>query len=312
MTEKQPAFSAMTTHSSSEGESFVQAIIDWFQLNARDLPWRGIEDGWQILVSEMMLQQTQVSRVIPKFCEWVRRWPRAGELARESAGEAVRVWGRLGYPRRALWLHKAACEIVERFHDEVPSDVEALESLTGVGPYTARAVAAFAYGKRVPVVDTNTRRVLARAVLGYAVAGAASPRDFTLQASYLPEDVSASVLYNAGIMELGALLCTAKSPLCEQCPVFQWCMWAQNGYPERLPERQASKQARFEGSLRQSRGRILQAVRLSLTPLAEHVLIESGGANKEQSARALHSLVADGLLCVESEGAESYYALPDH
>ena len=195
-----------------ERDSFASAISEWFRENARELPWRGAIDPWHVLVSEFMLQQTQVERVWPRFIEWIERWPTPADLANSEPAEALRAWDRLGYPRRALWLHRAAVEITDRFGGVVPSDPAALEQLTGVGPYTARAVSTFAYGERHPVVDTNTRRVLARALHGLAAAGSPSPRDLADQELLLPLDQSAAAEFNAGIMELGAVLCALLEP----------------------------------------------------------------------------------------------------
>ena len=158
----------------SEATQIADAVIGWFEREARELPWRGDAgaiDPWAVLVSEFMLQQTQASRVIPQFEAWMTRWPTPSSLAAEAPGEAVRAWGRLGYPRRALWLHRAAVQLATEHGDEVPRDVDTLLALTGIGPYTARAVASFAYAERHPVVDTNTRRVIARLVHGAAAAG---------------------------------------------------------------------------------------------------------------------------------------------
>ncbi|MFC6236025.1 A/G-specific adenine glycosylase, partial [Leucobacter soli] len=167
-----------------------RALNAWFARQARELPWRGAPgevEPWFVLVSEFMLQQTQVERVLPRFLEWVERWPHPSALAADAPGEAVRAWGRLGYPRRALWLHRAATEIAQDHGDIVPRDIETLLGLTGVGPYTARAVTAFAYGERHPVVDTNTRRVIARLVHGLAAAGPPRTGDLDDMAELLPE-----------------------------------------------------------------------------------------------------------------------------
>jgi A/G-specific adenine glycosylase len=150
----------------------VDPLLHWYSRAARELPWRVPGLGaWPVLVSEIMLQQTPVARVLPVYEAWLRRWPQPGSLAADSPGEAVRMWGKLGYPRRALRLHECARQIVARFAGEVPAEVQALESLPGIGSYTARAVATFAFGQREPVVDTNVRRVVARAVDGQGSAG---------------------------------------------------------------------------------------------------------------------------------------------
>jgi len=157
-------------------------LIAWYRENARDLPWRRAAfadayGAWGVLVSEFMLQQTPVTRVIPHLEAWLDRWPTPAALAADPPAEAVRQWANLGYPRRALWLHRAATEVTARHGGVVPRDVDALLALTGIGDYTARAVSVFAYGDRHPVVDTNTRRVLARAVDGRAQPGSPSRRD---------------------------------------------------------------------------------------------------------------------------------------
>ncbi|MBL3685885.1 A/G-specific adenine glycosylase [Leucobacter zeae] len=284
---------------------FANALIPWFEREARALPWREPEtSAWAVLVSEFMLQQTQVDRVLPRWEEWMRRWPTPSALAREEPGEAVRAWDRLGYPRRALWLHRAAVEIAERHDDVVPSDVERLLELTGIGPYTARAVAAFAYGGRHPVVDTNTRRVLARAVHGVAAAGMPSPADLDDMEALLPDDRAAAARFNAAAMELGAIVCTARAPRCGECPIADLCEWRGAGYPDNAPEKRP-RQAKFAGSDRQVRGRIMALLRGSAEPVTpERALAaaaEGGVRDPAQPRRAYESLLADGLV-VEHEG----------
>jgi A/G-specific adenine glycosylase len=241
-----------------------------------------------------MLQQTQVSRVIPRLQQWLQRWPTPAALAAEPASEAVRMWDRLGYPRRALGLHAAATAIADEHGDRVPDDVDALLALPGIGDYTARAVAVFAYGQRHPVVDTNVRRVLARALRGVAEAGPPSTRrDLAEMAAVLPEDVAASTVVNAGVMELGQVVCTARNPRCEVCPVADVCAWRAAGYPV-YDGPTAPKQARFEGSDRQVRGRIMAELRASDVPVAR---VELAGADPDPDRvdRVLAGLVADGL-----------------
>jgi A/G-specific adenine glycosylase len=272
----------------------------WYARTARDLPWRA-EDAtpWAILVSEFMLQQTQVERVLPRWTAWIERWPAPSALAAEEPGEAVRAWDRLGYPRRALWLHRAAVEIAQQHGDRVPADVEQLLALTGIGPYTARAVAAFAFGERHPVVDTNTRRVLARLLHGTAAAGMPSPRDLVDMELLLPDDPAEAAVFNAAAMELGAVVCTARAPRCDACPVAQWCEWRGAGYPDNAPAKRP-RQAKFEGSDRQVRGRIMALLRRADAPVSvEDVLAaaaEGGVRDPEQPRRAYDSLIADGLV----------------
>lgn len=280
------------------------AVTDWFAEAARDLPWRrpGVSP-WGILVSEVMLQQTPALRVIDPLAEWLRRWPNAAALAAEPAGEAVRAWGRLGYPRRALRLHACAVAIVERHGGIVPDSVADLLALPGIGDYTARAVAAFAYGKRHPVVDTNIRRVLARAVGGQAQpAPPSTARDLAAMDALLPEDPPAAQRFNAGMMELGALICTSSSPRCDDCPIAELCAWRQAGYPHYTGVRRAV-QKRYEGSDRQVRGVILHQLRAAdgTVASAELQLLWPDAAQRD---RALASLVADGLAVAVGDGYE--------
>lgn len=195
-------------------ETFAAATIRWYEKNARDLPWRAPDVGaWAILVSEVMLQQTPVVRVLPAWRAWLDRWPTPAALAADTSAEAIRMWGRLGYPRRALRLWECAVAIVERHGGAVPTDLDALLALPGVGTYTARAVAAFAFGQRHPVVDTNVRRVVARAVAGEPDAGPATrPADLVATAALLPVEPAEAAKASAAFMELGALVCTAQAP----------------------------------------------------------------------------------------------------
>ncbi len=286
--------------------TIAPAVNEWFMVHQRDLPWRREGFGaWGILVSEIMLQQTPVSRVIPRLEQWLERWPAPASLAASPPGEAVRAWERLGYPRRALNLHAAAVAITEEHGGVVPSNVAALLALPGIGDYTARAVAAFAYGERHPVVDTNVRRVIARAVHGQGLAAPASTRrDLADMEALLPESRAEARLFNAAIMELGAIVCTARSPACESCPIADQCAWRAAGYPEYLGPR-AAVQKKFEGSDRQVRGLIMAELRASEIPvtLAE---IETVWPDPAQRSRALAGLLTDGLVVLAPEG----YQLP--
>ena len=296
--------SSMMDAASSRG--IAPSIISWFAANARDLPWRrpGFS-AWGTLVSEVMLQQTPVVRVIPRLQEWLDRWPDPAALAAVPSGDAVRAWNRLGYPRRALNLHAAAVAITEQHGGLVPEDVPSLLALPGVGDYTARAVAAFAYGERHPIVDTNVRRVIARAVDGDAEAGPASTRrDLAAMEALLPESDADARAVNAGVMELGAIVCTARSPRCDDCPITDLCAWRAAGYPEFAGIRRAG-QKRYEGSDRQVRGLILARLRESDIPVPAGDL-DDLGADEAQRIRAIASLVADGLI-VRGDGA---YMLP--
>ncbi|KQR45575.1 adenine glycosylase [Microbacterium sp. Leaf161] len=279
-------------------------LADWYRGAARDLPWRRPrfhEDfgAWGTLVSEFMLQQTPVNRVIPHLEAWLDRWPTPAAMGAASTSDVLQQWANLGYPRRALWLHRAAVEITERHGGVVPKDVDALLKLSGIGDYTARAVAVFAYGDRHPVVDTNTRRVMARAILGQAQPGPPSRRDLELMDSLLPADVAESAVFNAAAMELGATVCTARSPRCEICPLVGVCAWVAAGRPDTGDTRR--RQATFEGSDRQARGAVLRILRAAAP---DAVLIDSVLAewpDPLQRDRAIDSLIADGLAEADGE-----------
>ena len=287
--------------------SIARIVSDWFLVNGRDLPWRrpGFP-AWGTLVSEFMLQQTPVVRVIPRLAEWLERWPTPADLAAAPSGDAVRAWDRLGYPRRALNLHAAAVAITERHGGVVPDDVTELLALPGIGDYTARAIAVFAYGHRHPVVDTNVRRVLARAVDGVAEPSAPSARrDLAAMEAQLPTDIEESCIANAGIMELGAIVCTARSPKCGECPLIDSCAWRAAGYPAFEGVRRPI-QKKFEGSDRQVRGKIMAELRASDIPVtgAEIVLV---WADAVQRDRSLAGLLRDGLVF---ETVDGHYQLP--
>ena len=196
-------------------------VVDWYADHARDLPWRGAAASpWSVMVSEFMLQQTPVARVLPVHEAWLERWPRPADLAAEATGEAVRMWGRLGYPRRALRLHAAAVAIVERHGGEVPSAYDDLIALPGVGDYTAAAIASFAFGRRHVVLDTNVRRVLGRAVSGVEFPSrSVTAAERAVAADLLPDDDATAATWAVAVMELGALVCTAARPQCDRCPV---------------------------------------------------------------------------------------------
>ena len=271
-------------------------VNEWFRLSGRDLPWRRHGFGaWGILVSEVMLQQTPVARVIPRLAEWLERWPTPADLAAVPSGEAVRAWNRLGYPRRALNLHAAAVVIAERHGNRVPTDLHDLLALPGIGDYTARAVAVFAHGQRHPVVDINVRRVMARAIDGQAEPGPPSTRrDLAAMDALLPLDDGDARVTNAAIMELGAIVCTARAPRCDDCPIRDRCRWRAEGYPDYVGPR-AAKQKKFEGSDRQVRGLILAELRASDVPVSQDE-IDAVWPDDVQRARAMLGLLADGLV----------------
>lgn len=275
---------------------FVQKeIIDWFETHGRKLPWR--EPGftpWGQLVSEFMLQQTPVARVIPKLERWLELWPSPEALATSPVADALREWGNLGYPRRALWLHACAVKITETFGGEVPSEVSELLTLPGVGPYTARAIAVFSFGAHEPVVDTNIRRVIARYHLGLAGQGPPQEKyDLEVMTKLLPSQETSPV-FNAGMMELGALICTARNPQCEECPIKDNCAWRISGYPA-TNQKKKPVQKKYEGSDRQARGAIMKKLRESPHPVTKAELIPLWN-DTTQLERAMMGLLGDGLI----------------
>ncbi|MBF6332751.1 A/G-specific adenine glycosylase [Nocardia transvalensis] len=243
-------------------------------------------------MSEIMLQQTPVVRVEPVWREWVARWPVPSAMAAASQGEVLRAWGKLGYPRRALRLHECAQVLAAEHGDEVPADVDVLLGLPGIGAYTARAVACFAYGQRVPVVDTNVRRVVARAVHGRADAGNPSSRDLADTEALLPARVDRAAKFSAALMELGALVCTARTPTCDHCPLPR-CAWVTAGRPASTVVRRTQK---YDGTDRQARGRLLDVLRAAPGPVARPALDLAWPRDPGQRARALDSLLLDGLI----------------
>lgn len=277
---------------------YARSLIDWFATEGRDLPWRAADfSPWGILVSEFMLQQTPVARVIPRLAEWLERWPTPAHLAAVPSGEAVRAWQSLGYPRRALYLHACATAITEKHGGVVPHDVDTLRALPGIGDYTSRAVAVFAYGHRHPVVDTNTRRVIARSVLGHDDAGPPSARrDLAAMNDLLPADDLDARRFNAAIMELGAIICTARRPDCSICPVRDACAWKRAGFPETHGPKKVI-QKKFTGSDRQVRGLVLALLRRNddrdgVDLQSVHELWPDAA----QLERAVAGLIRDGLV----------------
>jgi A/G-specific adenine glycosylase len=282
-------------------------LLRWYAAHARDLPWRAPDaTPWGVLVSEVMLQQTPVARVLPVWVDWLARWPEPADLATAAAGAAIRHWGRLGYPRRALRLHEAAVAISTRHGGHVPSAYADLLALPGIGSYTAAAVASFAFGQRTAVVDTNVRRVEARLVTGRALpAPALSAAETRLAMSLLPAQDRDVARWNVAVMELGALLCTARAPRCAECPVRADCAWQLAGAPPYDgPPRPGQAWA---GTDRQLRGRLLAALRATDQPLSEAELRAAGVAGSPpagegagdgwgQVDRCLAGLVADGLV----------------
>ena len=275
--------------------SLHAAVLAWYSLSARDLPWRRPDtSAWAVLVSEVMLQQTPVARVEPVYADWLRRWPTPAALAGEPAGEAVRAWGRLGYPRRALQLHAAAVEMVARHGGRVPATYDDLLALPGVGTYTAAAVMSFAYAGRHAVLDTNVRRVLARVVGGTAQPGPAVTAEERRRAEQLlPDDPATAARWGVALMELGALVCTARSPRCSSCPVREACGWRQAGAPAYAGRTRRPQS--FIGTDRAVRGMLLAVLREAPEPVGRADL-DAVWPDATQRERALAGLRADGLV----------------
>ena len=276
----------------------VPQLLDWYAREQRDLPWRRPEvTPWQILVSEFMLQQTPVARVEPIWRDWIARWPTPSATAAAGAADVLRAWGKLGYPRRAKRLHECATVIATEHGDVVPSDVDTLLTLPGVGAYTARAVACFAYRSRVPVVDTNVRRVVARVVHGRADSPS-SVRDLDDVAALLPDDADAP-RFSIALMELGATVCTARSPRCGLCPLSV-CAWRSSGYP--AASTAAKRVQKYAGTDRQVRGRLLDVLRGNNSPVSKAQLDVAWLTDTAQRDRALDSLLVDGLVEQTADG----------
>lgn len=287
-------------------------IVDWFQDNRRDLPWREPAAGpWGVLVSEIMLQQTPVARVLPVYGYWLARWPSPSHLAKESLAEVLAAWNRMGYPRRAQRLRETAIALVRDHGGQVPQELEALLALPGVGDYTARAIRCFAFGLVEPVVDTNVRRVVARSVEGQGEAGpprTLRDRDRVAALLDLLEGDSNKTAAAAGLMELGALICQARVPRCGECPIASLCQWRMRGFPAYDGPR-AAKQPRFEGSDRQARGIFLREMRSSDIPISGNFLLAKWH-DPHQAQRALGSLLTDGLVERDPFEPESYRIAP--
>lgn len=301
-------------------------LAAWWELNARDLPWRfGRTTPWGVMVSEVMSQQTQMSRVVPYWESWMAVWPDAAALAVASTAEVITAWGRLGYPRRALRLQECARVVAEEYANELPHTYEELVALPGVGDYTASAVLSFAFGERVAVIDTNIRRVLSRVFLGVeSRGGAASRAERELAGRVLPEEMperdasGLSVIWNQAVMELGATVCTAKAPQCGDCPLRDECAFLAAGLPG-LGERRTRPRQRFQGTDRQVRGIILNALRQAAAQAARGVAdgrLETGapGAvprsqieqlwpDHVQLDACIASLDEDGLLDMLPDGS---------
>lgn len=286
----------------ARGFDEVTAVINWFELHRRDLPWRGSNvTPWGIVVSEFMLQQTQVDRVIPKWLDWMERWPTPADLAAASTGDVLRAWQGLGYPRRAMRLQACAQVITDEFNGEVPCTEAELLAMPGIGHYTAAAICAFAFHQPTVVLDTNIRRVIERAWSAQAMPTAHLTKPEVERATALVRDHDGAQ-WSAAVMELGALVCAARNPQCDICPLNKTCAWLAAGKPDNAPVRR--KQPSFAGSDRQARGALLRAV--SAEPVVATSVIEAAWADELQREKAMTSLINDGLVIRVDRG----YALP--
>ena len=279
---------------------YEKTIIDWFKKNKRDLPWRKT-DAWGVLVSEIMLQQTPVQRVLPVYNEWMKRWPTPAHLANATPAEVITAWGRLGYPRRALRLHECAKVITTELDGVIPQEESELRKLPGIGEYTAAAMVAFAFGGKSLVLDINIRRLFSRLYRGEEAPTAAPTKAERVEyLQYVP--AKNAHIWAAATMELGALICTAKNPLCGRCPVANECVWRSLDYPasERVKRTQT-----WHGTDRQCRGTIVQALRenASLSKKEIHLLWDV----PSQVEKALLTLLDDGLI---EERRKNSYSLP--
>ena len=272
----------------------IEAICAWFDANGRDLPWRRPgTSAWGVLVSEVMSQQTPMSRVIGPWHEWMNRWPTPDDLAEEDSGEAVAAWGRLGYPRRALRLHSCAVTIATEHDGVVPNSYDELVALPGIGDYTASAVVSFAFGGRATVLDTNVRRLIARAESGIANCPTSVTRAERVVADALvPDEDVRAAKWAVASMELGALVCTARSPQCEVCPIRDSCRWVIDGKPDNAPARRGQP---WKGTDRQCRGVIMDVVRNSPHGVKVQMAL-SAWPEPDQASRCLESLLDDGLV----------------
>ena len=274
--------------------SMVEALHAWGAAVRRDLPWRSTRDPWAVLVSEAMLQQTQVARVAERFAPFLERFPTPAAMAAAPLGAVLDEWAGLGYYRRARDLHRTAAAIVADHAGIVPSTLGTLLALPGVGPYTARAVLAFAFEHDHGVVDTNAARVLARAFAGTPLRASAVQR---LADELVP--AGRAWAHNQSILDLGAMVCTARAPRCEACPLEHGCAWTLEGRAEPDPATTTAgtsrPQARFEGSDRQARGRLLAVLRTATLPVGELAAVCGWPDDADRARRVADALVADGL-----------------
>jgi A/G-specific adenine glycosylase len=281
-------------------KSLHQPVFTWYKENKRDLPWRHC-DPWGVLVSEIMLQQTPVARVLPIYIQWMKRWPSAASLATATPAEVITAWGRLGYPRRALRLHECAKVITGQYQGVVPKTEKELRELPGIGEYTSAALVAFAFNGRSLVLDINIRRLFSRVIDGVEVPKAAPTKSERIAREKLIP-VRDPHIWAAATMELGALICTAKKPQCGQCPLADQCMWRSLDYP--LSD-QPKRSQTWHGTDRQCRGVIVQALRENSVLQKKEIMLLWDVPS--QVEKALLTLLEDGLV-VSMKG--QHFSLP--
>ena len=270
-------------------KSLHQPVLTWYKENKRDLPWRD-SDPWGVLVSEIMLQQTPVARVLPIYIQWMKRWPTAASLAQATPAEVITAWGRLGYPRRALRLHECAKVITTQHNGVVPSSEIELRKLPGVGEYTSAALIAFAFSGRSLVLDINIRRLFSRVIDGVETPKAAPTKSERVEREKLIPEKSAEI-WAAATMELGALICTAKKPKCGVCPLADQCKWRNLDFP--LSD-QPKRTQTWHGTDRQCRGVIVQALRENSALSKKEITLLWDVPS--QVEKALLTLLEDGLV----------------
>jgi A/G-specific adenine glycosylase len=276
----------------------LDALLSWYPGAGRhDLPWRHTRDPWAVLVSELMLQQTQVSRVIPKYQAFMAAFPTVAACAAAPLADVVRAWAGLGYNRRAVNLHRTAVAVVAGHGGRLPDSLDALLALPGLGPYTARAVLAFAFERPVCPLDVNTARPLAR-----ARGRTASQAEADAQ---VPRSGAAAWAWNEALMDLGALVCTRRTPDCARCPLAGRCRWSLAGCPpDADPAAPAGRQSRFHGSDRQGRGRLVDALRTGPVTGDPATLAGVMGwpGDPARATRVAATLVEDGLAEQAADG----------
>jgi len=276
-------------------------LLAWGEVVRRDLPWRRTRDPWGVLVSELMLQQTQVQRVVPRWQAFIDELPTPAACAAAPVGDVVRAWTGLGYNRRAVNLHRAATIVVERHAGRLPEDLEGLLSLPGVGPYTARAVLVFAHERDVGLVDTNAGRFVARALAGRAI-----PLREAQALADAAVPAGAGWAWGQAVFDLGAAVCARRRPRCGSCPIVTRCAWALAGWPPPDPVTGSGGisgvQVTFAGSDRQGRGRLVEVLRDGAVPHEPASLAAACGwpDEPERAVRVVQGLVADGLAVVEA------------